>query len=451
MADQKQELIYGRSLWPIQPDWKDGVSEGFEFSTQIITADSGREQRLSRRRVPRRTLGMRHTLTTADDAARYQSILRKRQWRPMLVPQWHMSVRTSRPGRVGDRTLTLANEPDASWQKSVVLFLLSGEVEMLLDIVSVAGRVVTLQNAMPIGVPVGSELMALDYGVINPDLSSSRATSNVLQAQVSFSILPQTDTRTLPPVTSMSILYAALAEQGHRWAEYIRACSMLTPAQWPTWPSLPSQPGGYTSRMDFQVKGDTRKVITRKPNWATELSITDTWQYVMVDHLNAALTPGNAEDFGKRTFNMKWTAYTYEVANDILSIFGVLRGAQVACWIPSWSNDLTAVGDMPALNRMRVAHNGVIDEGVLLNDPAVGIMIETFTDEMHCAIVTAVTTSAGVATLTLDRNLTTQIRGSNVMRISLLYRVRMASDAIEMKWLTKGVSELQASFTTVQE
>ncbi|WP_188876245.1 hypothetical protein, partial [Sphingobacterium alkalisoli] len=75
-ADQSGGFIYGRSMWPLPPNWSDGMTESFEFSTQIITADSGKEQRLSRRTKPRRSLSMRHTLTTADEAAQYQAIIR---------------------------------------------------------------------------------------------------------------------------------------------------------------------------------------------------------------------------------------------------------------------------------------------------------------------------------------------------------------------------------------
>ena len=37
------------------------------------------------------------------------------------------------------------------------------------------------------------------------------------------------------------------------------------------------------------------------------------------------------------------------------------------------------------------------------------------------------------------------------MRISLMYRVRQASDSVELTWHARGIAELQAAFITVQE
>lgn len=447
-ADQSGGFIYGRSMWPLAPDWKDGITEAFEYATQIITADSGREQRLARRTKPRRAITMRHTLTTADEAAQYQAIIRKRQWRPMLVPQWHMAIQVGVAGMVGDTSLTLENIPPSSWSTVKALYLVAGDETQLLNITRVSGDQVLLRESLPFNVPRGSELMTVDYGLLNNDLSSSRAISTVLQAQVGFTILPQTDSRVILPISSYDDLIAFISVQGHRWAGYIRRDAVLDPAVWPTWPEIPT---GYTSKMTFTVGDDERMVITRKPNWISEVSVTDSWNYDLIDYINSAVTPGYAEDAGKRSMQAKWTAFSYDQVDDILSVIGALRGAQVACWMPSWSHDMTAAGDMPATNRLQVERNAVIDEGILLNDPAIAIMVETFTGEMLCAQASSVSTSGEISTITLDRELYSALKKDEIMRISIMYRARLANDNVEFKWLVKGIAELQLTFITVQE
>lgn len=447
-ADQSGGFIYGRSMWPLQPNWKDGMTESFEFSTQIITAASGKEQRLSRRTKPRRALSMRHTLTTADEAAQYQAILRKRQWRPMLVPQWHMASRTLVAGKVGDTTLTLDKAPPATWGAVKALYLVSGDDRQLLNVLRVSGATVMLRDSLTFPVPRGSDVMPVQYGLLNNDLSSSRAISTTIEAQVGFTILPQTDSFTVPAVSSYNDLIAFIAEQGHRWAKYIRRAAALDPAVWPTWPPMPSN---YTTRMAFELNGDTRMVITRKPNWVSAVTVADTWQYDLVDYYNSAVTPGYAENAGRRTFQAQWTAFTYDEVIDILAVFYALRGAQVACWVPSWSHDLTVAADMPAPNQLRVERNAVIDEEILLDDPSIALMIETFDGRMYCAAAASVTTSAGVSTITLDRELFSALKKTDIMRISLMYRVRQASDSVELTWHARGIAELQTAFITVQE
>ena len=447
-ADQSGGFIYGRSMWPLQPNWKDGMTESFEFSTQIITAASGKEQRLSRRTKPRRALSMRHTLTTADEAAQYQAIIRKRQWRPMLVPQWHMASRTLVAGKVGDTTLALDKEPPATWGAVKALYLVSGDERQLLNVLRISGSTVMLRDSLTFPVPRGSDVMPVQYGLLNNDLSSSRAISTTLEAQVGFTILPQTDTFTVPAVSSYTDLISFIAEQGHRWAAYIRRAAVLNPAIWPTWPQMPSN---YTTRMTFELNGDTRMVITRKPNWVSAVTVADAWQYDLIDYYNSAVTPGYAEDAGRRTFQAQWTAFTYDEVIDILAVFYALRGAQVACWVPSWSHDLTAAADMPAPNQLRVERNAVIDEEILLDDPSIALMVETFDGSMYCAAATSVTTSVGVSTITLDRELFSALKKTDIMRISLMYRVRQASDSVELTWHARGIAELQTAFITVQE
>lgn len=447
-ADQSGGFIYGRSMWPLQPNWKDGMTESFEFSTQIITADSGKEQRLSRRTKPRRALSMRHTLTTADEAAQYQAIIRKRQWRPMLVPQWHMASRTRVAGDVGDTALTLDKEPPATWGVVKAIYLVSGDDRQLLNVLRVSGSTVMLRDSLTFPVPRGSDIMPVQYGLLNNDLSSSRAISTTIEAQVGFTILPQTDTFTVPAVSSYNDLISFIAEQGHRWATYIRRAAVLNPAVWPTWPPMPSN---YTTRMTFELNGDTRMVITRKPNWVSAVTVADTWQYDLIDYYNSAVTPGYAENAGRRTFQAQWTAFTYDEVIDILAVFYALRGAQVACWVPSWSHDLTAAADMPAPNQLRVERNAVIDEEILLDDPSIALMVETFDGRMYCAAATSVTTSVGVSTITLDREFFSALKKTDIMRISLMYRVRQASDSVELTWHARGIAELQTAFITVQE
>ncbi|QEM42180.1 distal tail protein [Klebsiella phage Soft] len=447
-ADPLGGFIYGRSMWPLQPNWKDGMTESVEFSTQIITADSGKEQRLSRRTKPRRTISMRHTLTTADEAAQYQAIIRKRQWRPMLVPQWHMASRTLVAGKVGDAILVLDKEPPATWGVVKALYLVSGDDQQLLNVLRVSGSMVMLRDSLTFPVPRGSDIMPVQYGLLNNDLSSSRAVSTTIEAQVGFTILPQTDTFTVPAVSSYKDLISFIAEQGHRWAAYIRRAAVLNPAVWPTWPPMPSN---YTTRMTFELNGDTRMVITRKPNWVSAVTVADAWQYDLIDYYNSAVTPGYAENAGRRTFQAQWTAFTYDEVIDILAVFYALRGAQVACWVPSWSHDLTAAADMPAPNQLRVERNAVIDEEILLDDPSIALMVETFDGSMYCAAATSVTTSVGVSIITLDREFFSALKKTDIMRISLMYRVRQASDSVELTWHARGIAELQTAFITVQE
>ena len=439
---------WGAQIWPVAPDWASGIQESFEYSTQIITSEYGNEQRLARRVKARRSLSMRHTLTTADEAAAYQAVLRARQNRPMYVPQWHKAMRADEAAAKDTDQLVLSSEPPSDWAPGVKAYIVSGEFTQVNTISRIEGRAVTFKTPFAQALPKGTEAMAMYYGLVNPDLSSSRKTSTVLQAQTTFTMLPQSDGRVLPDRPGAETWVSFISAQGHRWANYIRRAAILSPAVWPTWPdpTLFQLPGET-----FTLNGDTRRVITRKPNWINEVSVSDTWSYDLVDYYNAAITPGGGEIAGKRTFQSLWSILSPDDEVDVLSMFKDLNGSRVACWVPSWSNDLYLANTMTLFNQITVENNAIIDEGILLGDPSIAIFVETRTGEFYTAAASSIQVGEKTSIITLDREFPRLLTPEQAMKICLMYRVRLASDMVEVDWKVPGIGELQMSFITVQE
>lgn len=50
----------------LHPNWRNGVSEAYEFRTEVALSENGKEERVARRSLPRRTISFRSTLSNKD-------------------------------------------------------------------------------------------------------------------------------------------------------------------------------------------------------------------------------------------------------------------------------------------------------------------------------------------------------------------------------------------------
>lgn len=438
---------WGAAMWPFSPNWANGINEAFEFSTNIITSFDGSEQRIARRPKHRRSLTLRHTLTTGDQSAFYGAILRARQNRPMLVPQWHMARKLAAAASVGQEYLDLSSAPPDDWGSGTALVLAQGPTTREINYVTtVEGNRVNLRQPLSINLSTQGLAMAAYMGLLNKELSSSKPTTTYLVAETNFLMLPQEDGRKIPARGYPGIFEYGIA-MNTLAALYVRRAAALDvrmPLEWP------ERNVFSTPVPEFTTDGDTREVVTRKPNWISDVSVVDSWVYEVVDYFNGPVTPATGENIGRRTMQARWTLMNDVDCIDFLTMLGRLKGTRKACWLPSWSRDFELTRDPVVANQLYVRSNGIISEGIL-NDAAIGICVITKGGGFLCARVSSFTTGTTESLLTLDRNLDFLPKRSKVARVCLLYRVRQASDKSDITWLAPDKAEVQVSFITVQE
>lgn len=441
------ESVWGEKLWPFDHDWASAVSESFEFSTNIITAFDGSEQRISRRNHPRRALTLQHTLLTQKESADYHALLRSAQNRPFLIPQWHLAMHLSADAAVGQSYIDIEGAVDPDLKTGSVIVLTEGRQRQVNYVALVSDKRITLRNVLQFSMRVRSRAMSAYMGLLNADLSASRVTSDYLQVQLSVTMLPQEDRRKLPVRVDDTRWVSFISAAGHLWSKYIRRAATLTVEQPLTWP----EPSALDMPVvTFTVDGEEREVITRKPNWISDLTVQDQWVYDVIDYFSGPVTPMDGENTGKRTVQARWSLFTSDDQYDVLAQLGRLRGMQMACWLPSGTRDFVMTRDTVALNRLYVQNNAIIDEDLLL-DSTVGICLHTRLNSHICVRATSFTKGNTETVITLDRDLPWALERDEVAMVSLLYRVRQASDRAEISWLTPAVAELQVSFVTVQE
>lgn len=439
--------IWGDDYWPFRPDWQQGVSEQFEYSTNIITSTDGHEQRIPRRPGFRRSMVFRHTLTDQAASTQYQAIMSTRQNRPMLVPQWHLPTRVA-AAPTGQSYLMLTGTMPA-WMKTggKVLITDHNGRQQLNTIQGVSGLRLGLATSLVFPVTAGDKVYPAWMGLMNPELSSNRKSAAYMQGEVTFLMLPQEDGRTAAVYDGVRPAQFWI-NMVDLWTKRVNTAAnpifQPLPFDWPVQGILDRFP------VTLPVGDDDREVLARKPNWISEVGVTDNWVYEVINYFNGPVIPYTGENRGKRTVQARWSLLTPDDITDFLMLIQRLKGTQYAVWLPSWNADFNLTRDVTAGNTIYVQHNAILDEG-LLDLSTVGICINTKLNGLLCARVTSWSVGGVETVLTLDRDIPVDVPLGEVAKVSLLWRVRQASDKAELTWLTDQVAEVQMSFITVQD
>ncbi len=392
------------AFWPFTPDWVDGLTEAWEFQTNIITSFDGTEQRKGKRQEPRRELTMNYTLTTQSAAANYQAIVSSRLNRAMYLPQWHAGARLAVGAGVAAESLTLDREHDDTMVEGSAISIQDSEGTHITWIRWVSGNTITLNDGLPRPFAAGSRVAVSFLAVLDPSVTANRLAASVMQAQAHFLMMPQDDQRKLPVIAAPQT---------------------------------------------FTVGTETRELVSIRPNWANTPTIEDSWVYNLSSYVDGPVTPMAGEDFGRRSLKATFSMFSAAERVAFEGLLNRLRGRQIACWVSSWTRDFEMAGQTGAANTLLVEYNAFLSEG-LWENPWMGICIHTVDGAMMCARIQSVAKVGNTATLTLDRNLPQPATYANVAKISALYRVRQASDRAEILWHTDEVSECSLSFVTVK-
>jgi hypothetical protein len=391
--------------WPFMHNWRSPLTESFEWSTSVFTSFSGKEQRMSLRIRPRRSLAMMHTLR-GDDARRYDATLRAAQNQLLSVAQWHLAVSLSDDAPAGQTYVMVDELPAGVFIPGDFVGYGDGNDLDFGQISAIVGLRVELVIPLTKAIPRSSRLVPTDSGLIAPSQSASRRTNGVMEAQVSFDIVPQEDRRPIPVV----------------------------PAP-----------------MTFTVGTDTREVILIKPNWRDALNVGNTWTYTSTaDYDNGPVRPINGEDHGRRTVSGTWSLRSREQINAYLGLLNRLHGRRYAAWLPSWTSDIVLNRNSGLLDRIFVKANAHTDFNVF-SDPTVALFMEMRDGTVYTARVTMIIPNAIDTQLRFDRNIPSPLVMANVKQISLMYRVRQMSDTASLRWRSNRVAETTVSFISVSD
>lgn len=369
----------GYVIWPVPPDWAEGVTESLAWLSDVITARNGAAQKRELRVGPRREFTFD---IIADEQARRVAdmILADHGAKSWMLPIWH-DVQWIWPATEGS-TMIVCDDTTGSelLPGTLALIWLSVTEWRLVTIEEVNQFHVVLTLPTDRAWPGGTRLYPVRQAHLVTQPEEAAWTDRAGTRSVTMMLDEPSD-------------YPAV----------------LPAATYRGWPVLEMRP---------ETSDDIPSTYSRMINTLDD----DTGVVMLIDR------PGRAF----RDVTLSWLIYDRVEHAQLRSLLYALRGRMQNLWIPTWSADLLLVSPVTA-----VATNLVIEwAGYTLFGRAQpnrrDIRIELSDGTVFYRRILGAAEGAGVEQLTIDSALGRAIAPAEVALISFLVISEHASDRVEL-------------------
>ena len=377
-------------------NWSSPVTENYEFKTDILTSQSGREQRRSLRRNPR------FAIETRIDTVGAESIKLRRQltlWGqyPFWQPDWVRGAPASVTVSVGVSTIPLS-------------YPLRGA--------KVGMKVV-------INMPSGS---APTFTLTDVTPSSLRLSGPLLEA--------------LPAGTMVHLAYQGLIPSGQQ-SQLVtdRVSSMVNRFEADPTELLPVDPGAASQTFTGI------EVVTLRPNWQNTVDLSHDYEVYDVDNGWGIKRRYHPVSYNRPTTKWMMRNMDAQRSEDVLSFFIRMKGRLRVCYVPSLIDDLPPTAALVKnSDKFKVA--GL--EAMQYWDKAVqrAIRIEGVDGTVWYRRVVSMAQATADTEVRVD---TPWPAALQVKQISWMSRCRLASDLLVLSWLSDTISECDLSFTLLED
>lgn len=394
--------IFGTKVvaFPFLIDWMDGISEDLEWKTDVITSDTGWEQRRVLRLAPRRTLSVDMTLSGRDKRI-FQMATYAWGGSIFVIPLWWDIQLTPQAVTAGSFYIpcdTVYKEFEVG--KYVMLMGEESSVYEVREIESVDGGGITVTYALDKDWPALSRVYPATTAQLTEQPSMSRVNDRVSSTSCEFTLIAPSDVTGVAPTT----LYRGLP------------------------------------------------VLEIKPDETTNL--THQYQRVMQE-LDSGMSQPYTLDLGGYGMEVREWAWK-DVGRDKLyklrQFMYYLMGRASPVWISSWEEDIQLTSSVSAGNNTLPIENiGYYRFGGGTHKRHIQVLL--WDGSMYYrSIESYQLISDDVENLTLNEALPVDINPQNVRRISFITLSRGSSDSLTINHVTDsdGVAECSISFTAIK-
>jgi len=198
-----------------------------------------------------------------------------------------------------------------------------------------------------------------------------------------------------------------------------------------------------------------REVLTKKPNFARNLTRDFVWPVEKVDFGRGKIAWFEAINYVSSVRQASFTLRTQAEIDEFLGYFYRAKGQRGEVYVPSWTHDLPLA--LPAANAattIRTPGQGVYNaHSADLTRRAIDVELwdgQRF--QRRVSAIAAVSDADGSdSRLTLTSGLPYALTPAQIKRISWLYCCRFATDSLTLDYLTDQVAEVQTSFKTLKD
>ena len=384
----------GDVLWPVPPDWADGVRETLEWKTDVLRARNARQQKRELRRAPRRFFAFR-TLAEKQNRRVTDMLLQDRGIASWRLPIWH-DVQLIAALSNGVNVIpckTTGYEFAVAGQAVLWKSINEWEVVTINSITSTQlGIAGTTSRAWPLGTRLYPTRTAVLAG--QPDEAGWTDASGTRQVQF----------RITEPCDVTGVLPGA------------------------TYRGLP--------------------VLEARPHWGEDIGSVFSRDIDTIDPGTGVVYEQDFPGRAYRAADMRWICGTRAEHTSKRALLYALRGQMQSVWLPTWYADLVLTADIGASDTtITVEWAGYTLFGRMQPNWR-DIRIELLSGTIYYRRVTAASESGTNEVLTLDAALGAAVPLAQVRVISFMVLSEQASDVVEIQHDTdaEGVSTIATRF-----
>lgn len=386
-------------FWEFPVQWAEKFSVVSTFKTEIISSESGNEQRRALNYYPRRSFSFNlDALPRYVDELQYAMTLAQRN--VVVMPEPVRRQRTTSAMPVGAATVSV--DAVAAWMQEdkYVAVLGNGEVQVF-QVSEIVGNTLAFTEGATAPWPVNSRIVPAWRGLLSESISFSAPTSRVMRGGVEFAVLP-----------------------GEELA-------------------LPPDPDIETTTYD-------REVFPFRVNWSDPQDVGYAQDRTVVDYGKGVIELFTPVAFNAKTYSADILSFTPEQAFRLTAFFERMKGrrGEFLFRVPmKLSMQLSSgyAGD----NKLRLA--GSLPRRMYASDPALRIIAVTMKDTgiVHYRKVVSATGEGLNSLLTLDLVIPEIISVDSVQSIDWLSLARFESDELTIDWSTTQVAQSRVVVRTI--
>lgn len=390
-------------LWPFKPNWAHPYRIVYNYKTEILETENGREQRRAYRQSPRRRLEHTTTLLNADQLRRYKHMMARSHDRVFVFPE-RTRFAVAAVGMPPNLTV-MQFEAVPPWVlPSMTVVLEYGDTLEMRTIEVVTETTVEFAAATATTWPAGTRMFAAMSGYLAPTLEAPRHTDAVADVTVAFNAQPGADL--LPEVPRPTVFLAG------------------------------------------------RPVLLDRWNWARDVSYTNEHRVSVVDFDFGRTRQFSPLDFATIIQQTTYLQRSPEQADRLLDFYRYLRGQWGEFFQPTWEHDMdmlteAVVGSQNITMVGRAVYDTYRDDTVHR-----AIMIRLHDGRLVLREVSELALSGGTdeenTIFTVTEPWEFAFSPADVALISWMPLRRLASDGLTMEWITTDVAECQLSTRSLE-
>ncbi len=390
---------YSLNVWPFRPNWKSGLTEAIEWRTDVLRAHDGSEQRRAVRARPRRTFEF-DLLLANGEAEWLEMLLWRMHGEEFALPVWTDRMPLSAVPQAGQQILYGATTGLQFVEGGYALIFQSTTTWEIVQVSAVASGSVALAQTIVGDFMPGVVLYPLVFAEIADTVQLTRVTDQALTGRALFRVVGgDTDPAIAPSETYQGV-----------------------------------------------------EVYLTKPDWSSGISHEFSRAFHMADAEVGPWVRRAKEKSSSVVRGFGWLLHDRAAITAFRAFAHRRRGQHAPVWMPSWHDDLRLAADAAA-GAVELLLEGTEYTryfGTTPDDRSHLMIRLADGSRVYRQVLSATFAEIGAASkVTLDTALVDAIAVEDVVAIHIIQQFRLATDKIEIPWVTNQVARPSTNFRSL--